>query len=158
MKVWNNCNLFDKLCCAGIDVNRGYIEDAPPSYAGYETHLHLVQSHVSITQKHQDLYTTPNGKPSKAQTIAEHQAMSNASNEAKPLVQKAKFTNTQSAVRDLQLGIRADNSNVGSKTGTTSFKFGDAPSLSLEYSSNRAPVLAASMEDAHSSVYLIMCT
>jgi len=83
--------------------------------------------------------------------------MSNASNEAKPLVQKAKFTNTQSAVRDLQLGIRADNSNVGSKTGTTSFKFGDAPSLSLEYSSNRAPVLAASMQDAHSSVYLIMC-
>ena len=101
----------------------------PQSYKGFQYHLNLVQSDKVLTQKHQDLYVSADGKLSKSESIAQRQSDVCKSSDTK-LVKDAQFTNTQSDIRNIQLGI-----DTGSQQGeevtcaSAQFKFGQAPTL-----------------------------
>lgn len=83
-----------------------------------------MQSDVSIAQKHQDLYVSPNDKTPKA----EQTLKSSVNNQ---IITEAKFKHNQTDIRNQQLGlVPADSGDVIQKQSSGSnsrFRFGEAP-------------------------------
>ena len=105
----------------------------PQSYKGFQYHLNLVQSDKVLTQKHQDLYVSADGKLSKSESIAQRQSDVCKSSDTK-LVKDAQFTNTQSDIRNIQLGIdtgsqQGEEVTRSDTSASAQFKFGQAPTL-----------------------------
>lgn len=117
---------------AGIDVHSRYKEETPGTYKGFRTHLDLVQSDRVITQKHQDLYVSPNGRNCKAEKLAEQQADAGETAGRTSILAEPRLQNTQSDLRDTQLGRDTASQPTSNSTCDTPpgvFKFGQAPDL-----------------------------